>query len=58
MHAVAPHKKLIEAPTAGAGADCESCAHCEWFSMTPPPALAAMTISLINLVKILPRLAS
>jgi quinolinate synthase len=33
MHAVAPHKKLIEAPTAGAGADCESCAHCEWMAM-------------------------
>ena len=28
------------------------------FSMTPPPILAATTISLINLVKILPRLAS
>ncbi|SMN13047.1 Quinolinate synthetase [Bathymodiolus heckerae thiotrophic gill symbiont] len=33
MHAVAPHKKLIEAPTAGVGADCESCAHCEWMAM-------------------------
>lgn len=33
MHEVAPHKKLIEAPTAGVGADCESCAHCEWMAM-------------------------
>ncbi|SMN01476.1 Quinolinate synthetase [uncultured Candidatus Thioglobus sp.] len=33
MHEVAPHKKLIEAPTMGAGADCESCAHCEWMAM-------------------------
>lgn len=33
MQEVAPHKKLIEAPTMGAGADCESCAHCEWMAM-------------------------
>jgi quinolinate synthase len=33
MHEVAPHKNLIEAPTMGAGADCESCAHCEWMAM-------------------------
>jgi quinolinate synthase len=33
MREVAPHKILIEAPTAGAGADCESCAHCEWMAM-------------------------
>ncbi|CAB5496506.1 Quinolinate synthetase (EC [Bathymodiolus thermophilus thioautotrophic gill symbiont] len=33
MHEVAPHKKLIEAPTMGTGADCESCAHCEWMAM-------------------------
>jgi quinolinate synthase len=33
MHEVAPNKKLIEAPTAGVGADCESCAHCEWMAM-------------------------
>lgn len=33
MHEVAPNKKLIEAPTMGKGADCESCAHCEWMAM-------------------------
>lgn len=33
MHEVAPHKKLIEAPTMGEGADCESCAHCKWMAM-------------------------
>lgn len=33
MHEVAPDKTLIEAPTAGQGADCESCAHCEWMAM-------------------------
>lgn len=33
MHQVAPDKKLIAAPTAGAGATCESCAHCPWMAM-------------------------
>lgn len=33
MHQLAPHKKLIAAPTAGAGATCESCAHCPWMAM-------------------------
>jgi quinolinate synthase len=33
MHEVAPEKKLIEAPTMGEGADCESCAHCGWMAM-------------------------
>lgn len=33
MKQLAPHKKLIEAPTAGEGATCESCAHCPWMGM-------------------------
>jgi quinolinate synthase len=33
MHQLAPHKKLIAAPTAGEGATCESCAHCPWMAM-------------------------
>ncbi len=33
MHQLAPHKTLIAAPTAGAGATCESCAHCPWMAM-------------------------
>lgn len=33
MHQVAPHKRLIAAPTAGEGATCESCAHCPWMAM-------------------------
>ena len=33
MREVAPHKTLIEAPTAGEGATCESCAHCPWMAM-------------------------
>lgn len=30
---VAPHKTFIEAPTAGEGATCKSCAHCPWMAM-------------------------
>ena len=33
MKEIAPHKKFIEAPTMGEGADCESCAHCGWMAM-------------------------
>ncbi|MFO8154719.1 MAG: quinolinate synthase NadA [Pseudomonadota bacterium] len=33
MRQAAPEKTLIEAPTAGAGATCRSCAHCPWMAM-------------------------
>jgi len=33
MQQLAPGKKLISAPTAGAGATCVSCAHCPWMAM-------------------------
>jgi quinolinate synthase len=33
MRQLAPHKTLIEAPTAGSGATCKSCAHCPWMAM-------------------------
>ncbi len=33
MRQAAPEKTFIEAPTAGAGATCESCAHCPWMAM-------------------------
>ncbi len=33
MRQLAPHKVLIEAPTAGTGATCKSCAHCPWMAM-------------------------
>ena len=28
-----PNKRFIEAPTAGDGATCRSCAHCPWMAM-------------------------
>jgi quinolinate synthase len=33
MRQLAPHKLLIEAPTAGNSATCKSCAHCPWMAM-------------------------
>lgn len=33
MRQLAPGKELIEAPTAGKGATCKSCAHCPWMAM-------------------------
>ena len=33
MQKAAPEKMLLEAPTAGKGATCKSCAHCPWMAM-------------------------
>ena len=33
MQQMVPNKTLIEAPTAGEGATCRSCAHCPWMAM-------------------------
>lgn len=33
MQQAVPHKQLLEAPTAGIGATCQSCAHCPWMAM-------------------------
>ena len=43
MHQVAPGKILLEAPTVGEGATCQSCANCPWMGMN----------SLHNLVEVL-----
>ena len=40
MKQAAPDKLLIEAPTAGAGATCRSCAHCPWMAMNDMRGLA------------------
>jgi quinolinate synthase len=39
MRQLAPGKNLIEAPTAGNGATCKSCAHCPWMAMNGLAAL-------------------
>ena len=33
MRTLSPQKVFIEAPTAGSGANCKSCAHCPWMAM-------------------------
>jgi len=40
MRQSAPGKRFLEAPTAGAGATCESCAHCPWMKMNDLSRLA------------------
>jgi quinolinate synthase len=42
MRAAAPGKTLLEAPTAGEGATCTSCAHCPWMAMNGLRKLAAV----------------
>ncbi|MEM8766311.1 MAG: quinolinate synthase NadA [Pseudomonadota bacterium] len=37
-----PGKRFLEAPTAGDGATCRSCAHCPWMAMNELTALAEM----------------
>jgi len=44
MQQAAPAKQLLEAPTAGRGATCESCAHCPWMAMNHLTSLA-MTLA-------------
>ncbi|MCZ6888229.1 MAG: quinolinate synthase NadA [Gammaproteobacteria bacterium] len=34
LHQLSPSKRFIEAPTAGDGATCKSCAHCPWMAMS------------------------
>ncbi len=41
MKQAAPGKEFIEAPTAGDGATCRSCAHCPWMAMNVLDRLAA-----------------
>jgi quinolinate synthase len=40
MQQSVPHKTLFEAPTAGNGATCRSCAHCPWMAMNALDNLA------------------
>ena len=39
MQQLSPEKQFIEAPTAGHGATCQSCAHCPWMAMNTLDAL-------------------
>ncbi|MGB1272086.1 MAG: quinolinate synthase, partial [Endozoicomonas sp.] len=39
MQQASPDKQFLEAPTAGSGATCRSCAHCPWMAMNSLDAL-------------------
>lgn len=42
MQQLSPEKIFLEAPTAGHGATCKSCAHCPWMAMNTLPQLSKM----------------
>jgi quinolinate synthase len=48
MKKLAGDKQLIEAPTAGVGATCESCAHCPWMAMNSLNNLASVLEEMNN----------
>jgi len=52
MRKLSPHKRFIEAPTAGNGATCKSCAHCPWMAMNGLKNLAQVLESGRNEVHI------
>jgi quinolinate synthase len=52
MRKLSPHKRFIEAPTAGNGATCKSCAHCPWMAMNGLQNLAEVLESGRNEVHI------
>ncbi|MFW2368857.1 MAG: quinolinate synthase NadA [Desulforhopalus sp.] len=57
MRQVAPGKTLLEAPTAGEGATCQSCANCPWMGMNSLQNLVAVLESGANEIEISAELA-
>ena len=58
MQQLAPGKRLISAPTAGAGGTCESCAHCPWMAMNALQNLEQVLISGTNEINVEPQIRS
>ena len=58
MRQMEPGKTFIEAPTAGEGATCRSCAHCPWMGMNALDNLEATLISGDNEVLVDPAIAA
>ena len=52
MRKLSPHKRFIEAPTAGNGATCKSCAHCPWMAMNGLQNLARVLETGVNPIRI------
>jgi quinolinate synthase len=57
MQQAVPGKTLFEAPTAGKGATCKSCAHCPWMAMNELENLAATLRDGGNEIHVDPELA-
>lgn len=57
MRKLAPGKTLLEAPTAGEGATCRSCARCPWMGMNSLLNLAEVLRSGANEIMVSPELA-
>ncbi|MCO6439893.1 MAG: quinolinate synthase NadA [Nitrococcus mobilis] len=58
MRAAAPEKTLLEAPTAGKSATCQSCAHCPWMAMNGLHTLAGALERLDNEIFVEPVIAA
>ncbi len=58
MREVAPGKTLIEAPTLGHGATCQSCAHCPWMAMNGLRKLANVLETGHNEIHVSPSIAA
>ena len=56
MRQLSPEKTFIEAPTAGSGATCRSCAHCPWMAMNDLAGLHRALNEGINEVHVNPSL--
>ena len=57
MKQLAPDKQLIEAPTAGEGATCQSCAHCPWMAMNSLQNLEQVLLTGENEIEIDPEIS-
>jgi quinolinate synthase len=58
MHQVAPGKILLEAPTVGDGATCQSCANCPWMGMNSLQNLAEVLTNETNEILVSSQLAA
>ena len=52
LRTLLPHKRFIEAPTAGDSATCKSCAHCPWMAMNGLAGLAQVLESGSNAIEV------
>jgi quinolinate synthase len=58
MKLAAPGKRFIDAPTAGTGGTCKSCAHCPWMAMNALQNLADVLENGLNEVLVDPEIGS